>query len=84
MQQRIVGLVAAFMAMPLLSCSMNLGLDSEKPKADPASVAQDDAACQSSGTVLGSPAYQQCMQNFAQQRANAERADFHPYYVPQR
>jgi hypothetical protein len=85
MQRTMTGLVAIFMATPLLSCSMNLNWDSDKPQASAAQTAQDDTTCQSSGYTYGTPEYQQCLQNLVQQRANAERADVRvPYYVPQR
>jgi hypothetical protein len=80
----MAGLVAIFAAMPLLSCTMNLNWDSDKPPATTADATQDDSACQSAGYIFGTPEYQQCLQNLAQQRANAERAEIRPYYVPQR
>jgi hypothetical protein len=82
MQRTMAGLVAIIAAMPLLSCSMNLNLDSDKPPAQSAQADRDDATCQSSGFTFGTPEYQQCLQNLAQQRATAERADVRPYYVP--
>ena len=87
MQSRMAGVVAIFVAMPLLSCSMNLNWDSDKSdKADKPSpqAAQDDSACQSSGFTFGTPEYQQCLQALAQQRTRAERADVRPYYGLQR
>jgi hypothetical protein len=82
MQHTMASLVAILVAMPLASCSMNLNWDSDKPSATAA--ASDDTTCQSAGYTFGTPEYQQCLQNLVQQRANAERAEIHPYYVPQR
>jgi hypothetical protein len=84
MRRTMAGLVAIFVAMPLLSCSMNLNWDSDKPPATAAQATQDDTACQSAGYTFGTPEYQQCLQNLVQQRATAERAEVRPYYVPQR
>ena len=87
MLRRMAGLVAIIVAMPLLSCSMNLNWDSDKSdKTDKSSpqAAQDDSACQSSGFTFGTPEYQQCLQALVQQRARAERADVRPYYGLQR
>ena len=81
MQRRMERLAAIVVAMPLLSCSMNLNLDSDKsdkPTAQAAQAVQDDSACQSAGYVFGTPEYQQCLQNLVQQRAQADHADVHP------
>ncbi len=43
--------------------------------------AKDDSTCQSSGFIYGSPEYQQCLQNLAQQKVTDERAENKPYYV---
>jgi hypothetical protein len=87
MQRTMAGFVAIVVAMPLLSCSMNLNWDSDKSdKSDKPSpqAAQDDSACQSSGFTFGTPEYQQCLQALVQQRARAEHADVRPYYGLQR
>ena len=85
MQRTMAALVAIFVAMPFISCSMNLNWDSDKPSvAQAAQAAQDDSACQSAGYTYGTPEYQQCLQNLVQQRAVTERVENRPYYVPQR
>jgi hypothetical protein len=84
MRRTIAGFVAILVTMPLLSCSMNLNWDSDKPPATAADATQDDSACQSAGYTYGTPEYQQCLQNLVKQRVNAERAEIRPYYVPQR
>jgi hypothetical protein len=85
MRRTMTGVAAILVAMPLLSCSMNLNWDSDK-SAKPAAQAssQDDSECQSAGYTFGTPEYQQCLQNLAQQRSTADRADIRPYYRPQR
>jgi hypothetical protein len=80
-KRALMSLVAVVVTMPLLSCSFNLG----KWDSDPADKqlqpnAKDDAACQQAGNTYGSPEYQQCLQNLAQQRANSERAESRPMY----
>jgi hypothetical protein len=97
MQSRMAGVVAIFVAMPLLSCSMNLKWDSDPPPEKPPQAAsqaasqvssqasQDDATvCQSAGYMPATPEYQQCLQSLAQQRANAERAERRPFHVAPR
>jgi hypothetical protein len=90
MQRTMAGLVAIFVATPLLSCAMNLKWDSDTadkpppPQAASQAPSQDDSACQSAGYAYGTPEYQQCMQNIAQQRVNQDRAEHRPYYGLQR
>jgi hypothetical protein len=85
MRRTVPGFVAIVVAMPLLSCSMNLKWDSDADKAPSApQAALDDSTCQSAGNAYGTPEYELCMQNLAQQRVNMERAENRPNWVPQR
>jgi hypothetical protein len=83
MTRAVATLAVLLLALPLPDCSMNLNWDSDKSDKPP-QAAQDDSTCQSAGYTFGTPEYQQCLQNLAQQRAVAERADVRPYYGLQR
>ena len=92
MQRDVTKLVAIRTAIVVLTtslagCSYNLPSffsSSDSPPAPAPAAASDDATCQAAGLALGTPEYQECMQNLAQQRLAAERAEIRPYYVPQR
>jgi hypothetical protein len=80
-------LAAVILAMPFAGCGSGISLSSLNfGSATPAaSAADDDAKCQSSGFIYGTPEYTQCRQTLEQQRTVAETSDApRRYYGMQR
>ena len=71
-------LVAIMAAIPLMSCSFNLKMDSDPPEKQLPADNQDASACQQAGFPLGSPEHQKCMDALTRQRADAQRDQARP------
>jgi hypothetical protein len=80
-------LAAMILAMPFAGCGSGINLSSLSfgAAAPATSAADDDAKCQSSGFIFGTPEYTQCRQTLEQQRSVADTTDApRRYYGMQR